>query len=148
MWGKSWKVETDNENKKEATRRFEISIITCLAEEGYKLSMAINMDTTSRVFFFIKGQEDTKEVRVMDMAGAGMGSKDTLSIYRPIVSRRKSSFFRSYKRNTSLSKRIRVSLRKKVNRKSSKPLAENREETETAWWQQTSTDSGVGVSGQ
>ena len=128
----------------------EISIIACLAQEGYKLSMVINMNTTSRVFFFIKDQEDSKEVRVLDMAGAGLGSKDTLSIYRPIVSRSKSSFFRSFKRKPSLSKRIRASLRKKVNRKSSKPLREMTDSTEVtdiAWWQQTSTDSGVGAGG-
>ena len=47
--------------------------------------MVINTDTTSRVFFIIKDQEDIKEVMVLE--GGGFGSKDKLSIYRPIVSR-------------------------------------------------------------
>ena len=59
MWGKPWKQEFENEKEQEASKKIEISIIACLAEEGYKLSMVINMASASRVFFFIKDEEDT-----------------------------------------------------------------------------------------
>ena len=141
--GKPWSEEVESETEQDAIKKLEHSLIACLAEEGYKLSMAINMETASRVFFFIKEQEDMQEVRVVDRAGAGMGSKDTLSIHRPIVTRSRSSFFRSFKQSRSLSKRIRASLRKKTKRKQSTTNYETKEDTNNrAWWQQTSLDCG------
>ena len=74
--------------------------------------MDVNIDASSRVFFFIKKTEDTfGEVLVPDMAGISI-NKDN----RPVVLRSKSSFFRTYKgkgRNLSIKKRIRESVRRK-----------------------------------
>ena len=141
--GKPWNEELESETEQNATKKLEHSLIACLAEEGYKLSMVISMDTASRVFFFIRGQEDMQEVRMVERAGAGMGSKDTLSIHRPIVTRSRSSFFRSFKQSRSLSKRIRASLRKKTKRKHSTKNVESSEDSNNrAWWQQESLDSG------
>ena len=76
------------------------------------MCMDVNIDSSSRVFFFIKKTEDTfGEVLVPDMAGISI-NKDN----RPVVLRSKSSFFRTYKgkgRNMSIKKRIRESIRRK-----------------------------------
>ena len=125
--------------------RLQISIIACLTREGYKLSMAINMDTSSKVYFFIKDKEESKgEVRIPNMAGAGLGEKDTLSVYRPMVVRSRSSFFRAYNGKTaSIRRKVRASLRKKTVTKVSKQntaMSYKPQLSEPAWWQQTSTD--------
>lgn len=74
--------------------------------------MDVNIDSSSRVFFFIKNIEDTfGEVLVPDMAGISIDKNN-----RPVVLRSKSSFFRTYKgkgRNLSIKKRLRGSLKKK-----------------------------------
>ena len=133
----------------EASENLQIAIIACLSGEGYKLSMAINMEATSRVFFFIKDKEETRsEVRIPNMAGAGLGEKDTLSVYRPMVVRSKSSFFRTYNGKTaSVRRKVRASLRKKAisrgggggNRQPT-VMSYKPQLSEPAWWQQTSTD--------
>lgn len=90
----------------------ETVIFFIFLQEGYKLCMDVNIDASSRVFFFIKKTEDTfGEVLVPDMAGISI-NKDN----RPVVLRSKSSFFRTYKgkgRNLSIKKRIRESVRRK-----------------------------------
>ena len=128
-----------------SAEKLQIAIIACLSKEGYKLSMDINMEANTRVFFLIKNLEDNKaEVRVPNNAGAGLGEKETLSVYRPMLIRHKSSFFRSYHGKTaSFRNKIRASLRRKAMSKqgrqdtvmSYKPVL-----SEPAWWQQTSTD--------
>ena len=107
--------------------------------------MAINMDTTSRVFFFIKDREESKgEVRIPNMAGAGLGEKDTLAVYRPMIVRSKSSFFRTCNGKTaSVRRKVRASLRKKAMTKGNRQntvMSYKPQLSEPAWWQQTSTD--------
>jgi len=122
------------------THKLQMCLIACLLKEGYKLCMDVNIDASSRVFFFIKKTEDLfGEVLVPDMAGISINKEN-----RPVVLRSKSSFFRTYKgkgRNLSMKKRIRESMRRQnpaTNNNQGlryKPQAGN-----TAWWQQTSTD--------
>jgi len=141
--GRPWATDTEDAD---ANENLQINIIACLSREGYKLSMAINMEATSRVFFFIRDREETKaEVRIPNMAGAGLGEKDTLSVYRPMVVRSKSSFFRTYNGKTaSVRRKVRASLRKKAisGRGSRQPtvMSYKPQLSEPAWWQQTSTD--------
>jgi hypothetical protein len=151
-----------------------MAIIACLVRERFTLSMTINMDATSRVYFFIRDSEADasrrSEIRMPNMAaGAGLGEKDTLSVYRPILVRSKSSFFRSYhgRSGPSLRRKVISSLRKKVmvrggsgggqpprqqqqqqpdvtsatsTTTSSTAMAYKPQRKEPAWWQQTSTD--------
>ena len=145
--GNPWSTE-EGEDDAQSAEKLQISIIACLSREGYKLSMAINMDTTSKVFFFIRDREESKgEVRIPNMAGAGLGEKDTLSVYRPMVVRSRSSFFRSYNGKTaSVRRKVRASLRKKAIVKGNRQLSPTNvmaykpQLSEPAWWQQTSTD--------
>ena len=120
----------------------ELSIIACLSRHQYKLSMAINMDSNSRVFFFIRDTADSTghgEVRIPTF-GVGLGEKDGMSVYRPMVTRSKSSFFRAI-RKSSIKSRIRKSLRKKaVVGKPNTVMSYKPQVQGTAWWQQTSTD--------
>ena len=120
-----------------AVDNIELSIIACLTKFGYKLSIPTKWDMFTRMFFFILDMEDSKEVRQQSKALAGVGSKDSLTTYRPIIKRSRSSFFRSFDNRAELNRRIASSLKKKVGRKykkmSSKP----------AWFMQTSTDIGT-----
>ena len=116
-----------------AVDNIEISIIACLAKFGYKLSIPINWDMFTRMFFFIMDMDDSKEVRQQSKSMAGVGSKDSLTIYRPIIKRSRSSFFRSFDNRAELKRRITTSLQKKIRTESKKP----------AWFQQTSTDIGT-----
>ena len=143
--GRPWEGNQDQG----ATENLQLAIIACLTREGYKLSMDINMEAHSRVFFFIRDtEEQTGEVRIPNMTGAGLGEKDTLSVYRPMIVRSRSSFFRNChgRTNASVRKKVRASLRRKaVSREgghtqqggvmSYKPMTST-----PAWWQQTSTD--------
>jgi len=143
--GRPWEGSQDQG----ATENLQLAIIACLTREGYKLSMDINMEAHSRVFFFIRDtEEQTGEVRIPNMTGAGLGEKDTLSVYRPMIVRSRSSFFRNChgRTNASVRKKVRASLRRKaVSREgghtqqggvmSYKPMTSS-----PAWWQQTSTD--------
>ena len=146
--GNPWSQETQegrNFEESEKAEKLQLSIIACLSREGYKMSMAINMDTTSRVFFFIKDREESKgEVRIPNMAGAGLGEKDTLAVYRPMIVRSKSSFFRTCNGKTaSVRRKVRASLRKKAMTKGNRQntvMSYKPQLSEPAWWQQTSTD--------
>ena len=74
--------------------------------------MDVNIDSSSRVFFFIKKAEDTfGEVLVPDMAGISINKEN-----RPVVLRSKSSFFRTYKGKgrMSLKKKVRESFRRRT----------------------------------
>ena len=52
----------------------QMSIIACLTKDGYKLSMDLNMDTTSRVYFFIRNTESfSSEILIPDMAKLRVG---------------------------------------------------------------------------
>ena len=118
----------------------QMSIIACLTKDGYKLSMDITMDTTSRVFFFIRDTEScSAEVLIPDMAKLKVGDYS-----RPTVVRSKSSFFRNYNgRTNSMRKRGKGSLRKKVVSRevqASSVMSYKPRMTEPAWWQQASTD--------
>ena len=119
-----------------ANDNLEVSIIACLAKVGYKLSMAISLDKTIRVFFFIINKEDPKEIRQQTKAIAGIGTKDSLSTYRPIIERSRSSFFRSFNGRASLNRRVKLSLKKKIGKNSFRIRSKQKSE----WFAQTSTD--------
>ena len=116
----------------------QVSLIACLSKEGYKLSMDINLEPDSRVLFLIKNKEDAREVvRVPNNAGAGLGEKETLSVYRPMLVRHKSSFFRSYHGKTaSIRNRIRASMRRSTMTKQNTVMTYKPVGAEPAWWQQ------------
>ena len=146
--GRPWSLDAEEGKALEDSilaEKLQISIVACLSKEGYKLGMDINMDRTSRVFFFIKSVDDNKaEVRVPNNAGAGLGEKDTLSVYRPLLLRHKSSFFRSYNGKTAfLRKKVQASLRRKAVARQGRQdtvMSYKPVKSEPAWWQQTSTD--------
>ena len=71
-----------------------LSLVACLARAQYKLQIAINMDTKTRVFFFIKDKEG-REVRLPTFCGVGLGEKNGLYVYQPTITRTQTSFFRS-----------------------------------------------------
>ena len=71
--------------------------------------------------------------------GAGLGEKETLCVYRPLLIRHKSSFFRSYHgKSGSFRQRIRASMRRRALARSGRER--ERELSQPAWWQQQSTD--------
>ena len=117
-------------------------LIAALIKEGYKVCMDVNIDVTSRVFFFIKNSEDNSgEVLVPDMAGISIGKNN-----RPKVIRSKSSFFRTYKgRSNSMRKRPRASVKRRVGTEEGggqnvPAMTYKPKLVQPAWWQQTSTD--------
>ena len=154
--GKPWKLETSDtsEGRSCDCERLQSAVIGTVTKLGYKLSMDITLDmaTNTRVFFLIKtSSDDTGSlVTVPNNSGAGLGEKETLCVYRPLLVRHKSSFFRSYHgKSESFRKKLRSSLRKKVMSRNEKrsisddPLTEEKTKlSEPAWWQQVSTDCG------
>ena len=52
------------------------------------------MDTTTTVFFFIR-DASLKEVRLPTFCGVGLGEKNGMYVYKPTITRTKTSFFRS-----------------------------------------------------
>jgi len=121
------------------TNKLQMCLIACLLKEGYKLCMDVNIDSSSRVFFFIKKAEDTfGEVLVPDMAGISINKEN-----RPVVLRSKSSFFRTYKGKgrMSLKKKVRESFRRRTEpTNNNQGLKYKPQLGQVAWWQQTSTD--------
>ena len=118
----------------------QMSIIACLTKSGYRLSMDINMDVSSRVFFFIRDSENSScEVLIPDMAKLAVGD-----YHRPAVVRSKSSFYRHYNgRTNSMRRRVRTSLHKKTaghDKKETPVMSYKPKLAEPAWWQQSSTD--------
>ena len=135
-----------------AKERLQQSIISCLAREGFKLSMDVNMEGNSVVYFFIRETEEhCGEVRVPSMLGnvhkpkLGQTSSSTHEDLRSAVARRKlgmvgSSPFpdtgsRSLKRGGLGRGGVEPSPRGGGGVMSYKPTAST-----PAWWQQTSTD--------
>ena len=95
-------------------------LVACLTKEEYKLGMDVHLDRDSRIFFFMKTCESrlTREVRLPGMVGAGLGEKESLAVYKPMLKRQKSSFLRSFRKKPTVSNRLRrqvqASLRRKV----------------------------------
>ena len=118
----------------------QMSIIACLTNDGYKLSLDISMEATSRVFFFIRDTESSSaEVLIPDMAKLGVGDYST-----PTVIRSKSSFFRNHKgRTTPMRRNARGSFHKKTltrEMRANSVMSYKPKLAELAWWQQASTD--------
>ena len=158
--GRPWRLETSDTretgNKTGAGdgEGLQTVIIGCVTKLGYRLSMDITLDvaTNTRVFFLIKtcGDATGSLVTVPNNSGAGLGEKETLCVYRPLLVRHKSSFFRSYHgKSGSFRKKLRQTMRKKVLRGDPEARMEIRggaggqpgvQGPEPAWWQQVSTD--------
>ena len=116
----------------------QMSIIACLTRKGYRLSLDINMDLTSRVYFFIKDSDNNSdEVLVPDMSNLDIGGGN-----RATVIRSKSSFFRNYKgRTKSGSKLARTKIRTETREvRENSVMSYKPKLSELAWWQQASTD--------
>lgn len=108
--------------------KLTLSLIACLARAQYKLQIAINMDTSTRVFFFIK-DKTSREVRVPTFCGVGLGEKNGLYVYEPTITRTQTSFFRSRNKGKSLRKRIRASMRRKSTKEKQKKLEQSQLDT-------------------
>ena len=143
--GKPWVGGQEDPVAKE---RLQHSIVSCLAREGFKLSMDVNMEGNSVVYFFIRETEEhCGEVRVPSMLGnvhkpklgrtsSARGHEDL----RSGVARRKlgmvgNSPFADVGRVRSLRGRGVVTRAAPGGVMSYKPTAST-----PAWWQQTSTD--------
>ena len=124
--GHPWQGDTDE---------LEEFMIATLAQSDYKLHMAVNMDTGSKIFYFIRGERKSNEVYQYNKAGAGIGSKQSLAVYRPLVKRSKSSFFRSFENKESLRKKVKGNQKKKNKKENS---TKNR--CKDAWFKETSVD--------
>ena len=110
------------------------NIIACLSRAGFKLSVVISISSNVSVYFFIMEKRKSTELRQLSKQMAGLGMRDSLVPFQPIVNRRKSSFFRSFNGRSSLRKRIQQNeLRKTVSIKAGK----------LDWFRQTSTDIGT-----
>ena len=134
-----------------AKERLQRSIVSCLAREGFKLSMDVNMEGNSVVYFFIRDTEEhCGEVRIPSMLGNVHKSKlvrtgsSTHEGLRSAVARRKLGMVGSSPFPDSGGRTFRRGLGRGVleTRASSsggvmsyKPTAST-----PAWWQQTSTD--------
>ena len=155
--GRPWRLESSDtrESGDKAGagdgERLQTTIIGCVTRLGYRLSMDITLDiaTNTRVFFLIKtcGDDTGSLVTVPNNSGAGLGEKETLCVYRPLLVRHKSSFFRSYHgKSDSFRKKLRQTLRRKVRRQETETRRESQamtyrsQEGGPAWWQQVSTD--------
>ena len=127
-----------NRKKNETDDGSNQHMIACLSRAGYKLSVVIYFGAKRAVYFFIVDRKHSEELRQLNKQVAGLGLKDSLTSYQPIVNRRKSSFFRSFNGRASLKRRVRLSLHRKLRRESSKTMSKKPE-----WYQQTSTDIGT-----
>ena len=108
-------------------------VIACLSNAGYRLSIVINLSDSDSVFFFIIDSHRSKDVRQLTKQVAGLGLRDSLTYFQPIVKRRKSSFFRSFNNRESLKRRLQKSMKRKFGHNKGK----------VEWYQQTSTDIGT-----
>ena len=92
-------------------------LVACLTKAGYNLGMDVHLDKDSRIFFFMKTCEG-KEISLPGMVGAGLGEKESLAVYKPMLKRQKSSFLRSFRKKPTVTSRLRrqvqASLRRKV----------------------------------
>ena len=142
--GHPWVGEQEEPVAKERLQR---SIVSCLAREGFKLSMDVNMESNSVVYFFIRDTEEhAGEVRVPHMLGnvhkpkLGRG-RSTHEDLRSSVARRKlgmvgmsgGPFADSGNLGRGSGSETRPTLGGVM---SYKPV----HSSTPAWWQQTSTD--------
>ena len=56
----------------ESSERITIGVIAVLAGSGYKLSMPINIDQDTRVYFFIKDPEEQSDCYKVTILGRGI----------------------------------------------------------------------------
>ena len=93
--GSPWSQSEEGEDLEDAicAENLTLSLIACLAKSQYKLQISINMDSKTRVFFFIKDKE-TKEIRLPSV-GVGLGDKNSLYVHPTTITRTQTSFFRS-----------------------------------------------------
>ena len=152
LQGKPWRTEASGGRAGDG-ERLQSAIIGCVTKQGYRLSMDITLDvlTNTRVFFLIKtvGDDTGNLVTVPNNSGAGLGEKETLCVYRPLLIRHKSSFFRSYRgKSDSFRQRIRASLRRRAlmraGRQETVMSYKPQDDLQPAWWQQQSTDCSTG----
>lgn len=115
-------------------------IVACLAKFGFKLGMDVNFDAESRIFFFMKNGDANKEIKLPNMLGAGLGEKESLAIYRPLLKRQKSSFLRSFKNKPNVS-RLRREVQASLRRRAVRVSSGSGGGEELSWWQQSSIDS-------
>ena len=98
-------------------------LVACLTKAEYRLGLDVHLDRDSRIFFFMKTSEGrlTREIRLPGMVGAGLGEKESLAVYKPMLKRQKSSFLRSFRKKPTVSSRLRrhvqASLRRKVKKR-------------------------------
>ena len=94
--GSPWSQSEEGADLEDAieSENLTLSLIACLARAQYKLQISINMNSKTRVFFFIKDKEN-REVRLPTFCGVGLGDKNSLYVYQPTITRTQTSFFRS-----------------------------------------------------
>ena len=104
----------------------QVSILACLTRAGYRLSIDMNINTDTRILFFISDPgQSSDQVIIPDLA------RD--DDHHPTTIRSKTSFFQAYAGRTSQVRRIR-------NTRKSGVLTVRSVGAEQTWWQQTSTD--------
>ena len=135
----------------DTTEHLQLTIIASLIREGYRLSMDINMEPSSRVYFFIQEQKKGS-VRVPSSAGAGLGDRESLAVYRPLVVRSRKSFLGRYSGGRSLRRKVSLAVRASLRRKAvgrqgaamggrQGAAMQYKPRQEGAWWQQDSTEN-------
>ncbi len=150
--GSPWSHSEEGADLEDAisAENLTLSLIACLARAQYKLQISINMDTKTRVFFFIKDKEN-REVRLPTFTGVGLGNKNSLYIHETYITRTKTSFFRARydlkllptnilclkfkwifefrnkNKGKSIRKRIQASFRRKSARDKQKKMDQNRQ---------------------
>ena len=94
--GRPWSESEEGADLEDAicAENLVIGIVACLARAQYKLQVSIQMDRGTTVFFFIRDQ-GLREVRLPTFCGGGLGEKNGMYVYRPTITRTKTSFFRS-----------------------------------------------------
>jgi len=123
--GSPWSLSEEGADLEDAisAENLTVCLVACLARAQYKLQISINMDTKTRVYFFIKDKEN-REVRLPTFTGVGLGDKNSLYVYQPTITRNQKSFFHSRNKNRgkSIRKRIQASFRRKSARDKQKKL--------------------------
>ena len=151
--GSPWAKDMDIDKQIEETEKINLSIIAVLANNGFRLSMPINLENGSRVYFFIHDPEETSDqVKIPTFSRAVLGGKDSLSVSQPMVTKSKTSFYNNCSgRSNSVKNRIRASLRRKTMARAGRhnTMMELNPEGDSPWWQQKSIDmsDGEGMQG-
>jgi len=143
--GSPWSQSEEGEDLEDAicAENLTLSLIACLAKSQYKLQISINMDSKTRVFFFIKDKE-TKEIRLPSV-GVGLGDKNSLYVHPTTITRTQTSFFRSRNKNRgkSIRKRIRASMRRKSTKEKQKKLEAEMEAVVAAATAASEAEAGI-----